>query len=60
LYNLIEDPAEAKNLQAEKESIVEQYRQELAEIVTNGRSTPGAPQANDGPETWPQLDWMQK
>ncbi|MDF1572161.1 MAG: arylsulfatase [Bacteroidales bacterium] len=60
LYNLIEDRAEEKNLQAENENIVEQYRQELAEIVTNGRSTPGAPQQNDGPETWPQLDWMNR
>jgi arylsulfatase A-like enzyme len=60
LYNLIKDPAEAKNLQAENESIVEQYRQELAEIVTNGRSTPGAPQKNDGEENWPQLDWMNR
>jgi len=60
LYNLQNDRAEEDNLQADNKNIVEQYRQELAKIVTNGRSTPGQLQQNDGPETWPQLNWMEK
>lgn len=59
LYNLKNDHAEENNLQAENENMVEKYRQELAKIVTDGRSTPGEPQQNDGPEIWPQLDWME-
>ncbi|MGM0622102.1 MAG: sulfatase family protein [Bacteroidota bacterium] len=60
LYNLKNDSTEGSNLHAENEKIVEQYRSELAKIVTKGRSTPGALQHNDGPETWPQLSWMNK
>ena len=58
LYNLRDDVGENNNLQAEHQDLLALYRTELAEIVTNGRSTPGALQQNDGPETWPQLDWM--
>jgi len=30
----------------------------LAKYIREGRSTPGVPQKNTGPETWPQLAWM--
>jgi len=60
LYNLKDDIAEEKNLQGEHKDIVEQYRDELIKIVNDGRSTKGEPQENDGPETWPQLEWMEK
>lgn len=58
LYDLSSDISEENNLQAENPEIVEQYRKELTAIVKNGRSTSGAIQKNDGPETWPQLKWM--
>ena len=58
LYNLADDIGEENNLQAENPKIIEEFRAELSEIVRNGRSTPGEPQKNDGPETWPQLKWM--
>ncbi len=58
LYNLTDDIGETTNLQAEHTNIVEQYRKELAEIVTSGRSTKGKPQKNDGPQKWKQLKWM--
>jgi len=32
----------------------------LTKIVKDGRSTPGKPQKNDGPEHWEQLNWMGK
>jgi arylsulfatase A-like enzyme len=60
LYNLADDIGETTNLQAEHADIVEQYRKEMAEIVTSGRSTKGAPQKNDGPEKWKQLDWIEQ
>ncbi|WP_339757463.1 arylsulfatase [Algoriphagus aquimarinus] len=58
LYNLASDIGEENNLQAEQAALLEQYRLELAKIVSDGRSTSGAPQKNDGPATWPQLSWM--
>jgi len=58
LYDLKNDIAEENNLQGEHKDIVEQYRDELAKIVNDGRSTKGVPQENDGPERWPQLKWM--
>ncbi|MEQ9287943.1 MAG: arylsulfatase [Cyclobacteriaceae bacterium] len=57
-YDLSRDIEEEKNLFNDKPELFEQYREELALVVTNGRSTDGAPQKNDGPETWPQLGWM--
>lgn len=60
LYNLRTDSAEENNLQTENGNLVEQFRQELAKIVADGRSTPGKPQKNDGSKTWPQLSWMEK
>jgi arylsulfatase A-like enzyme len=60
LYNLDTDIGEENNLQAEHPEIVESYRKELSAIVTNGRSTEGVAQSNDGPEYWPQLKWMNK
>ena len=58
LYDLDSDIVEENNLQAQHPEIVEQYRQELATIVNDGRSTEGAKQSNDGPAKWPQLKWM--
>ncbi len=58
LYNLAEDIGEENNLQKEKPSVVEQYRNELTKIVNDGRSTKGEPQKNDGSEKWKQLKWM--
>ncbi len=58
LYDLSKDIGEENNLLAEKPEILEQYRSELAKIVSDGRSTEGVLQQNDGPEVWPQLSWM--
>jgi hypothetical protein len=37
---------------------VQSLRQLLARYVRDGRSTPGAPQPNTGPQHWPQLHWL--
>lgn len=55
LYNLQADISEKNNLQGENPEIVEQYREELLQIVRNGRSTAGEKQLNDEAENWPQL-----
>ncbi|MEP1486829.1 MAG: arylsulfatase [Algibacter sp.] len=57
-YNLSNDIGEETNLLNEQPELLEQYRKELSQIVSNGRSTEGEKQKNDAPETWPQLNWM--
>ena len=47
LYDLSTDLAESKNLQAEHPEEVARLTKLLEEIIANGRSTPGAKQAND-------------
>ncbi|MHB8902294.1 MAG: hypothetical protein ACYC6Y_26340 [Thermoguttaceae bacterium] len=47
LYNVVDDPGETRNLQAEHPEIVERLRRLLAKYVSEGRSTPGLPQKND-------------
>ncbi len=46
LYNLASDIAEKNNLQADKPEIVARMTAQLEQIVSTGRSTPGAPQKN--------------
>lgn len=48
LYNLTDDPSEKMNLEAEHPEIVERLTRLLESYVETGRSTPGAPQPNDG------------
>jgi arylsulfatase A-like enzyme len=47
LYNLAEDLGETKNLAAEQPERVAQMKALLEKLITDGRSTPGAPQTND-------------
>lgn len=49
LYNLKTDIAEKNNVQAEHPEIVAKMTAELEQIITSGRSTPGAPQPNAVP-----------
>lgn len=58
LYNLRNDPGEVDNLMSAHPDRVDHLRELLTQYVVNGRSIPGAPQANEGPPRWPQLDWM--
>ncbi|WP_405398692.1 arylsulfatase [Maribacter sp. Asnod2-G09] len=60
LYNLKEDPTEKKNLVAEHPQKVKELQSLLEKYITQGRSTPGIPQKNDGPEKWAELEWMFK
>jgi arylsulfatase A len=47
LYNLRADLAEGKNVQAENPEVVARLTKLLEQYIANGRSTPGAKQAND-------------
>ena len=58
LYDMQADPGEATNLQAEHPERVKTMLALLKQLVADGRSTPGAPQANDVPvDVW-KLDTM--
>jgi len=47
LYNLADDIGETKNLAAAKPELVAEMKALLEKLITDGRSTPGAPQKND-------------
>lgn len=58
LYNLDKDPSEKFNLEYLYPDKVKELKSLLERYIDEGRSTPGVPQSNDGPERWEQLDWM--
>ncbi len=61
LYDMDNDPEEQHNLADEKPEVVHELTQKLHRIMTQGRSTPGKPQANDDDtpiEAWEQVNWL--
>ncbi|MED5414335.1 MAG: arylsulfatase [Candidatus Latescibacterota bacterium] len=58
LYDLEADIGERSNVQDQHPEVVERLQQLLTRYVVEGRSTPGAPQANTGGNRWEQLWWM--
>ena len=48
LYDLSNDIGETKNVQAEHPDVVARMTKILETQISNGRSTPGSPQKNDG------------
>tara|TARA_B110000483_G_scaffold46243_1_gene57740 strand:+ start:1772 stop:3991 length:2220 start_codon:yes stop_codon:yes gene_type:complete len=58
LFNLRNDPGEVDNLMSAHPDRVAHLRELLTQYVVEGRSIPGAPQANEGSPRWPQLEWM--
>lgn len=58
LYDMEADISERTNVQDRYPDIVAALKAELTTIITSGRSTPGTPQKNTGPEYWEQLAWM--
>jgi len=53
LYNLETDPGETKNLEESHPEKIEELVKELGKAFADGRTTHGAPQANEG---WPFRD----
>jgi arylsulfatase A len=59
LFDLESDPAETKNLASKHPEIVTNLTALVQSYIDNGRSTPGAPQKNNG-ETFLYPEWMRK
>ncbi len=57
LYDLASDPAESNNVISEYPECVAQLKKNATDIVLNGRTTPGAMQANDT-GYWNSLKWI--
>lgn len=57
LYDLSSDRSETNNLVATHPEKVESLTAQMNALIVNGRSTPGAPQANDT-GYWKHLTWM--
>jgi arylsulfatase A len=57
LYDLISDPVENNNVLAEYPQHVARLKKKATDIVLNGRTTPGATQANDT-GYWNSLAWI--
>ncbi|MEO0448385.1 MAG: sulfatase-like hydrolase/transferase, partial [Verrucomicrobiota bacterium] len=53
LYHLGNDPGETQNLESVHPERIEELIELLAQAMTDGRTTPGSPQSNEG---WPFLD----
>ncbi|AWV97653.1 sulfatase family protein [Arcticibacterium luteifluviistationis] len=61
VYNLTNDAAEEKNLFEQNPEVFAQHKKELADIILNGRSTPGTPQENDAIDfEWKQVDFIKQ
>ena len=58
LYHLDNDPKEQHNLYNDYPDVVKEMRALLIKYIQEGRSTPGIPQKNDGPQTWKQIEWI--
>ncbi|MDF1755894.1 MAG: arylsulfatase [Verrucomicrobiales bacterium] len=57
LYDLSKDRAEKTNLAEKNPETVARLTGQLTKVIVSGRSTPGAPQANDT-GYWKALTWM--
>jgi arylsulfatase A len=58
LYDLENDPSEKNNLVHKHPEIVLSLKSLMTRYIEKGRSTPGAPQKNDGSARWAEMDWM--
>ncbi len=60
LYDLETDIGERRNIIEERPELYTAYRRLLADCVRRGRTTPGAPQANDGERVWETVQWLEE
>jgi hypothetical protein len=59
LFNVVADPAEKTNVVAANPEIVQRLGHLMRDYIANGRSTPGASQANTPiNKDWQQTAWM--
>lgn len=60
LYDLDADISERRNICEEHPEIVQKMTALLVQYVHNGRSTPGAPQPNNGVPIWDTVRWLEQ
>ncbi len=60
LYDMNVDEKECQNVYKQHPEVVEKLKKLLAQYITKGRSTPGAPQPYVKRENWHQTQWMQE
>lgn len=60
LYDLETDIGETRNIAGEHPEVVAALKKELIAIVRKGRSTPGAPQKNNGDAAWQTVAWLEE
>lgn len=58
LYDLSQDIGERKNVIEEYPELAKSMRKRLKDHVLRGRSTPGAPQENNGEAVWEAVSWL--
>jgi arylsulfatase A-like enzyme len=58
LYDLASDIKETNNVADVYPQVVAALRSELMQIVSDGRSTPGPKQNNDGVQIWKTVQWL--
>jgi arylsulfatase A len=59
LFDMETDAVENINVAEEHPEVIEMLKEELANIIKNGRSTPGTHQPSDHPDAeWPQIDLL--
>lgn len=60
LYDLEKDIEEEHNIIDENVQVYEQLKEVLYKYITNGRSTPGTSQKNNGAEIWETVNWIKE
>ena len=60
LYDLEQDVRERVNVIEQHPAIAEYLKRRLEAHIKNGRSTPGAPQPNNGADIWEAVSWMEE
>ncbi len=61
LFDMLTDPTESTNVQADYPEIAKAMTTRLAKIITEGRSTPGIPQQNaPAKKGWEQINWIER
>lgn len=58
LYNLKDDIGETQNVIEQYPELAKELRDTLKRYIQNGRSTPGAPQSNNGQRIWETIGWL--
>lgn len=58
LYDMDKDPEETDNVCNEYPQVVKSLKELLIKYIRDGRSTPGTPQKNDGPDVWKEIKFL--